>query len=71
MLKVSKATSYDYERPRVNPLDINRPLLRIKLNTPLPQILLACYESFVATTKFYKHVFSIDPLSLETYFNFY
>ena len=68
MPEASRATSHDCERPRV---DIDRPLPGIKSNTPLLQILLAYCKSFAATTKFYKRVFSINPLSLETYFNFY
>jgi len=71
MPKASRATSYNCERPRVDPLDIDRPLLGIKSNTPPLQILLAYHESFATITKFYKRVFSINPLSLETYFNFY
>jgi uncharacterized protein involved in tolerance to divalent cations len=34
MPKASRATSHDYERPRVDSLDIDRPLLGIKSNTP-------------------------------------
>lgn len=71
MLEASKATSYNCERLRVDPPDIDGPLLGIKSNTPPPQILLACRESFAAATKFYERVFSIDPSSLKTYFNFY
>jgi hypothetical protein len=71
MPKASRATSYDCERPGVDPPDIDKPLPGIKSNTPLPQILLACCELFAAATKFYKRVFSINPSSPETYFNFY
>jgi hypothetical protein len=71
MPKASRATSYNCERSGVDLLDIDRPLPGIKSNTSLLQILLACYESFATATKFYKHVFFINPSSLETYFNFY
>jgi hypothetical protein len=69
--EASKATSHDCERPGVDPPDIDGPLPGIKSNTPPPQILLACCESFAAATKFYERVFSIDPSYPETYFNFY
>src|SRR5450432_3561864 len=57
MPEASRATSHDCERPGVDLLLIDGHLLGIKSNTPPPQILLACHESFAATTKFYKRVF--------------
>jgi hypothetical protein len=71
MPEASRATSHNCECPRVDPPLIDGHLPGIKLNTPLPQILLTCCKSFAAATKFYKCVFSIDPSSPETYFNFY
>jgi hypothetical protein len=71
MPEASRATSHDCERPGVDPPLIDGHLPGIKSNTPPPQILLACRESFAAATKFYERVFSIDPSSPETYFNFY
>jgi hypothetical protein len=71
MSKALRATSHDCEHPGVDtpPIDVHLP--GIKSNTPLPQILLACHESFAVATKFYERVFSIHPSSPETHFNFY
>jgi len=63
MPEASRATSHDCERPGVDPPLIDGHLPGIKSNTPPPQILLACCESFAAATKFYERVFSIDPSS--------
>ena len=70
MPEASRATSLDCERFGVDLLFIDRHLLGIKSNTFLPQILLACHESFAVAIKFYERVFSIYPSSLKTYFNF-
>lgn len=71
MSEAFRATSYNCKCPKVDLLNIDEPLSKIKLNTLSLQILLAYCESFAIATRFYKCVFSIDSLSLKTYFNFY
>ena len=56
MPEASRATSLDCKRPGVDPPPIDGHLPGIKSNTPPPQILLACHESFAVATKFYERL---------------